>query len=423
MTSSPASWPITPLGELVDVLDFARIPVSANERSKRLGSVPYYGAAGQVGWINERIFDEQLVLLGEDGVQFFDSAKTKAYAISGPAWVNNHAHVLRARPAIDGRYLLHFLNQFDYHGFANGTTRLKLTQAAMRRIPICHPDLVEQRRIVNILDDHLSRLNAGGRGLRETVERIRLFQVSSLVRNVRSSGRSTCQELMFGDTALQIGPGWEPSRVAQAAQLVEYGTSEKTHEGQLPGDIPVLRMGNVKDGRLTWGSLKYLASDHPSIQKLTLLPGDLLFNRTNSAEHVGKSAVFEGERPMATFASYLIRVRFGPEVNPRWANMVINSPYGRAYIASVTSQQVGQANVNGTKLKGFPLPIPPLDEQAARVRRYADTVDHAKRLISEIQLAERRLQSLRRSILAAAFSGQLTGRTGDMEMAEEMAGV
>jgi len=211
--------------------------------------------------------------------------------------------------------------------------------------------------------------------------------------------------------------------VAQAAELVEYGTSSKTHEGQRPGDVPVLRMGNVKDGRLVWGSLKYLASDNPGIQKIMLRPGDLLFNRTNSAEHVGKSAVFEGERELATFASYLIRVRFRPEVDPRWANMVINSPYGRAYVTSVTSQQVGQANVNGTKLKAFPLPIPSLGEQIARIRRHAEVVDRADRLLFEVQTAAQRLLSLRRSLLDAAFSGRLTGRSSDLEMVEEMAGV
>jgi type I restriction enzyme S subunit len=152
-----------------------------------------------------------------------------------------------------------------------------------------------------------------------------------------------------------------------------------------------------------------------------LLPGDLLFNRTNSAEHVGKSAVFEGERELATFASYLIRVRFRPEVDPRWANMVINSPYGRAYVTSVTSQQVGQANVNGTKLKGFPLPIPPLGEQMARIRCHAETVDRADRLFTEVQTATQRLQSLRRSLLAAAFSGRLTGGSSDIDVAEELA--
>jgi type I restriction enzyme S subunit len=300
---------------------------------------------------------------------------------------------------------------------------LNLTQSRFLGLEVVMPELDEQRRIVDILEDHLSRIDAGLRGLGETVERLRLLKVSSLAHNVRSQEESENGSLMFGDQALALAPGWASGCVAQTAELVEYGTSSKTHVGQLPGDVPVLRMGNVKDGRLVWGSLKYLASDNPGLQKIMLRPGDLLFNRTNSAEHVGKSAVFEGEREVATFASYLIRVRFRPEVDPRWANMVINSPYGRAYITSVTSQQVGQANVNGTKLKAFPLPIPSLGEQITRIRRHAEVVDRGDRLLFEVQTAAQRLQSLRRSLLDAAFSGRLTGRSTDMEMVEEMAGV
>ena len=137
MTELPTSWALAPLRELVDMLDHRRIPVSAKERTRRLGQVPYYGATGQVGWIDEPLFNEDLLLLGEDGVQFFDHNKPKAYIVSGPSWVNNHAHVLRADElTTSNRYLFYFLNNFDYHGYATGTTRLKLTKSAMSEIPV-----------------------------------------------------------------------------------------------------------------------------------------------------------------------------------------------------------------------------------------------------------------------------------------------
>lgn len=325
-----------------------------------------------------------------------------------------------------GKYLFYYLmsqrHQLDAEG--KGATQRNISQTILRPWPIPLPEgLDEQHRIVDILEDHLSRLDAGVRGLGEAVEHLRLLRVSSLAHNVRSHEESGNGSLMFGDQALALAPDWASGCVAQAAELVEYGTSSKTHVGQLAGDVPVLRMGNVKDGRLVWASLKYLASDSPGLEKIMLRQGDLLFNRTNSAEHVGKSAVYEGEREAVTFASYLIRVRFRPEVDPRWANMVINSPYGRAYVTSVTSQQVGQANVNGTKLKAFPLPFPSLGEQITRIRLHSEVVDRADRMLVEVQTAAQRLQSLRRSLLDAAFAGRLTGRSSDMEMVKEMAGV
>ena len=86
MSSAPITWKVTPLSQLVDVLDNQRIPINSKERFLREGSIPYFGATGQVGTIDEPIFNESLVLLGEDGVQFFDVNRPKAYKISGPSW-------------------------------------------------------------------------------------------------------------------------------------------------------------------------------------------------------------------------------------------------------------------------------------------------------------------------------------------------
>src|SRR3954449_12627435 len=102
----PSGWVTAALGELVEVLDHLRVPVNKTDRATRVGTVPYYGAAGQVGWIDDYLFDEELVLLGEDGVPFLNPLQPKAYIISGKSWVNNHAHVLRPNPEmVDPAYL------------------------------------------------------------------------------------------------------------------------------------------------------------------------------------------------------------------------------------------------------------------------------------------------------------------------------
>ena len=134
--TAPRGWDIANLEDVVDILDSKRVPVNAKERETRVGPVPYYGATGQVGWINDYLFDEELVLLGEDGAPFLEAAKKKAYIIRGKSWVNNHAHVLKAHSDIPNAYIKYYLDTVDYHEFVTGTTRLKLNQAAMRRIPV-----------------------------------------------------------------------------------------------------------------------------------------------------------------------------------------------------------------------------------------------------------------------------------------------
>src|ERR1041384_7071293 len=113
----PNGWTWTTLEACVDILDRHRVPVNGNEREKRLhnnvaGHVyPYYGATGQVGAIDGYLFDEELVLLGEDGAPFLEANRNKAYLVKGKCWVNNHAHVLRARSSVMlNAYLCHYLN-------------------------------------------------------------------------------------------------------------------------------------------------------------------------------------------------------------------------------------------------------------------------------------------------------------------------
>jgi type I restriction enzyme S subunit len=384
-------WPTKALGEVVVILDSSRVPVKASERASRGGTIPYFGATGQTGTIDKALFDEPLVLLGEDGAPFFDPFKSKAYLIDGPAWVNNHVHVLRAGPLVNRKFLRYYLDQFDYRGHANGTTRLKLTQSAMKDIPVPMPDLDEQQRIVDILEDHLSRLDTAIDGMSTVERRARAMVTASAAHQVSAAG--------LNSPVVTVG---------QLALLVEYGSGAKTEVRDGSGFVPVLRMGNIKEGAIDWSTLKFLPTDHPDFPKLLLQTGDLLFNRTNSAEHVGKSAVFDAQSN-ASFASYLIRVRFDEKVLPQWANIVINSPQGRNYVSTVVSQQVGQANVNGTKLKAFPIVVPLVEEQLRRVTEHERVVEAGRALRIEITRAKYRAGALRRALLAAAFSGKLTG--------------
>jgi type I restriction enzyme S subunit len=155
----PKGWVDSNLEDVVDILDSRRVPVNAEDRKKRHGTIPYYGATGQVGWIDGYLFDEELILLGEDGAPFLEPTKQKAYIIRGKSWVNNHAHVLRARNGIPNSYIKYYLDIVDYHKFVSGTTRLKLNQSAMRQIPVPLAPLNQQKLIVAEIEKQFSRLD------------------------------------------------------------------------------------------------------------------------------------------------------------------------------------------------------------------------------------------------------------------------
>lgn len=146
MPPLPREWPIVHLRWLVACLDGRRIPVNREERVAIQGDVPYWGANGVVDHVNRALFDEPLVLLGEDGAPFLDRLKEKAFYVDGPIWPNNHIHVLRPT-GIRPKYLAHYLNLVDYAAFIEGSTRDKLTQDPMGSIPVPVPPDAEQERI------------------------------------------------------------------------------------------------------------------------------------------------------------------------------------------------------------------------------------------------------------------------------------
>ena len=168
-TEGRVGWVETKLTDVAETLDRFRKPINSAEREKRKGSVPYYGANGQTGWIDDSIFDEELVLLGEDAIDFFDPKARKAYLISGPSWVNNHAHVLRANPAkVYSYFLCESLNKVDYSQYVSFGTRSKLTQASMNGIRLSIPPLPEQERIVEFVSSIDKMINEVERTLQES---------------------------------------------------------------------------------------------------------------------------------------------------------------------------------------------------------------------------------------------------------------
>ena len=169
-------WTNINLEDCVEIMDHKRVPINSNQRQKRLGNIPYYGATGRVGWIDDYLFDEELVLVGEDAAPFLDKYANKAYVISGKSWVNNHAHVLKGiKSVLLNRFLCHFLNQFDYHEYVTGTTRLKLNQHNLKRISISFPSLAEQKRIVAKIESIFSRIDATHERLEALASRVGSF--------------------------------------------------------------------------------------------------------------------------------------------------------------------------------------------------------------------------------------------------------
>jgi type I restriction enzyme S subunit len=251
------------------------------------------------------------------------------------------------------------------------------------------PSLPEQRRIVARIEE-LTRKIAEARGLATSASHSSSEIVSAVV------------DQLFPNEPPST---WSGSRLADWVIRCQYGTSEKADDDSL--GTPVLRMGNIQNGRLDINSLKYLILAPDVLQRLQLNKGDILVNRTNSAELVGKCAVFDlmGEY---VFASYIIRLQVDEtRANPWLLAHYINSSRARSFLFANKKQMTGQANINSRTLLNLPVALPNLDEQQALL----GLIERTQQRVDEIQLVQNlrsaELDALLPSILDKVFRGEL----------------
>jgi len=197
--------------------------------------------------------------------------------------------------------------------------------------------------------------------------------------------------------------GWAWSHLGWCSMGPEYGTAAKSSE---TGAVPVVRMGNLQGGCIDWSDLVY-TSDQQEIKQYSLRPGDVLFNRTNSPELVGKTSIYKGERE-AVFAGYLVRVNHIERIAlGKYLTYFLSSPIAREHGNTVKTDGVNQSNINATKLQEYPFPFCSVAEQAVIVRILDGKLSAADAMESEIETGLARAAALRQSILKRAFSGQL----------------
>jgi type I restriction enzyme S subunit len=308
-------------------------------------------------------------------------------------------------------------------GASTGTAQGVISREMLAEVSIALPPIAEQRRIVAKLDTLTARLARA----RAELDRVPLLteQFRKQIACAAFDGSLTADWRIanadsgivtddFLDEAYRVQVGsarqkptanieWRPGFEVPQSK-VQYGSSAKTSSDA--SGVPVLRMGNIQQGKLDWTDLKYLPRDHAEFPDILLKEGDVLFNRTNSFELVGKSAVCNKLDSATSFASYLIRLRtFG--ILADLLSAYLNSPFARSWIERVASQQVGQANVNGSKLKALGIPLPPPNEQAEMLKRLNKAMARADRLEAEATRARLLLDRLESTILAKAFRGEL----------------
>lgn len=410
-----SKWGYIPFCDAVEIWDTLRKPINSKERSARIEGkaetelYPYYGATGQVGLIDDYITDGEYVLLGEDGAPFLNTFAQKAYLIDGKTWVNNHAHVLRSKT--NNRFLCYYLNYFDYNGYVSGTTRLKLTQAQMKTIPIPNLDADEQKRIVDKIEELFSQLDDGVETLNKTKEQLKVYRQAILEKAFKGEFTKLKHEKIYIDiegcykeenkNLPEIPLEW---KYVHMNKLGDLGRGKSKHRPRNDarlfedGKYPFLQTSEVKNAD------KYITEYSKMYGEFGLAQSKLWPKGTlciTIAANIAETAFLGID---ACFPDSVVGFTPNENTNPFYIKYFIESQKLRLWaFAPATAQK----NINLDTLENLVVPYCSRVEQDEVVKEIESRMSVCDDIDRNIDLSLQQAEALRQSILKKAFEGEI----------------
>jgi type I restriction enzyme S subunit len=395
MSASSRTWPVVSLEEVAEMCLGKML-----DSKKNKGRPQPYLRNPNVRWFDVDLRDVQLMPFEEhEDERYGLSAGDVVVCEGGEAgraaiWDGRVAnmkfqkaiHRVRCGPRLNSRFLVHRLMADYFSGrladYYTGATIKHLTGQDLARYRIPLPPLPEQQRIAEILDTA-----AALRAKRRTA----IAQLDTLTQSIFLD--------MFGDPAANP-KRWPIVTIGHLLESATYGTSEKSGEN---GRWPVLRMNNItSSGRMDLADLKFMDLDAKELDRYLVHAGDVLFNRTNSPDLVGKSAIYRHPEPMA-YAGYLIRLRTNEEADPEYLAAFLNTTYAKRVLRGMCKSIIGMANINATELQSIRIPKPEIGLQQ-EFGRCLDVVENSR---SRHEAALTDTDNLFVSLQYRAFEGEL----------------
>lgn len=384
-------WPIVKLGEVAEVLSGGTPKTS--EPAFWDGDIPWITPAdmsknsgltisqGQRSISEDGLKRSSAVLIPAGSVVLSSRAPIGYVAVNTrPLTTNQGCKSFVPGDDLDAGYLAHYLTHIreQLQQMGTGATFKELSRSRALEIPVPLPPLAEQQRIADVLNQTTSILEFARQEVRKIDE-----------------SRSALFESLFPAS------NYPASTIGNFLSETQYGSSKKSAE---TGKYPMLRMGNLSStGSISYSDLKYLNLEKKEINKYTLRNHDILFNRTNSKELVGKTAVYYGEDDQIAYAGYLIRCRTNDLATPEFISGFLNSRIGKAQLFQRAKAIVGMANINAKELRTLRIPAVPVEEQ----EKYTSASRQLENLRLAVEKKVEKLEELQQSLSTRAFAGQL----------------
>lgn len=273
------------------------------------------------------------------------------------------------------------------------------------------PPLSEQQRIVDRIESLFAKLDEAKQKAQDSLDSFETRKAAIL--HKAFTGELTAQWRKEHGVGME---SWENVSVSEICHSLKYGTAKKSSS---EGTVVVIRMGNLQDGEISWDDLAY-SNDEEDIEKYKLVPGDVLFNRTNSPALVGKTSIYRGEYP-AIYAGYLIKLDYDrSRIIGDYLNYSLNTVSAKQYCNSVKTDGVNQSNINAKKIGAYIFAMPQIDEQAEIVRLLDDLLIKEQQAKEAAEGVLDQIDLIKKAILARAFRGELGTNDPGEESVEEL---
>ena len=383
-------WEIKTLNQISDNLDSKRVPITKNIRSN--GSIPYYGASGIVDYVEEYIFDEDLLLVSEDGANLLARTYPIAFSISGKTWVNNHAHVLKFKNSSTQKLVEFYLNSIKLDDYVSGMAQPKLNQSMLNKINIPLPPLPEQHRIVSILDKAFAAIaNAKANAAQNLKNAKELFD--SYLQSVFENKGEKWEEKKLIEITTKIGSGATP----------RGGNESYKTEG-----VSLIRSMNVHDFEFRKRNLALIDEQQAKdLNNVTLHENDVLLNITGAS--VARCCVIPKEYLPARVNQHVSIIRAKKEmIDPLFLNLLLTSKFYKDQLLFTGEQGATRQAITKAQLEVFKVSFPKsLKEQQTIVAKLDALSTETKKLEAIYKQKIVDLEELKKSVLQKAFNGEL----------------
>ena len=383
-----SGWTTKKLGEVCEILDSRRIPITRKDRKP--GHVPYYGATGQVDSVADYIFNERLLLLGEDGADWSAGANS-AFIIEGKSWVYNHAHVLRPLDFVSDCWLMYYLNATDLNEWVSGTTVPKLNQRNMCDIPIPIPPLAEQKRIVAKIDAAF-----------EKIDRLKANAEKNLT-NAKELFQSALDE------AMRPKKGWVEKRLREVCSKIGSGATPRGGKASYCSKgISLIRSMNVYDCAFEYSELAHINDmQAKELANVTIEANDVLINITGAS--VARCCVVPSDVMPARVNQHvaILRIADNRFLNPDFLCYSLVAPARKSLLLGIGEAGSTRQALTKTDLALFKIKIPDVFEQKRIVERVKVVAQANEALQQNYAQQVADCAEMRQAILREAFGGRL----------------